>query len=359
MVNIIPLEEPYLLLVPRASTMGMVVGEPLNVMIYSFFQSSGLGQPPEARARVPAGRHVCTLELPLPPPGERIVWSRVHTGDRRPEETTGYFHTDWSRSIVVLDLQLGAAEESDDEDEDEGDDDDDDDPTMCFLIPRTTLASQIKAAESPHKQNNGDNARSGSDSDDSDSDRPRSVPWAEWGPRGCLQLHLRSTALIRYRGLQRPFGSRLPVAVFHSDTGKREDDWESAMSVYVYVFDVNPLVARSLPSQPIEGGMATTTAIVEDIEEVLPGAVDPECAAVPYAVYRFPLSSSIAGIGGRAEAPPGITEVAMSMTGFTVEVSMWDVLGSSCRVVQLEARFLLLRAADSPPFAVSRRQPSL
>ena len=356
MVNIIPLDEPYLLLVPRASTMGMAVGEPLNVMIYSFSQPSESGQS-QARARVAAGRHVCTLELPLPPPGERIVWSRVHTGDRRPEETTGYFRTDWSRSIVVLDLQLGGAEERDDEDEDEDEgDDDDDDPTMCFLIPRTTLAAQIKAAESSHRQNDGDNAGSGSGSDDSDSDRPPSVPWAEWGPRGCLQLHLRSTALIRYRGLQRPFGSRLPVAVFHSD--RREGDSESAVSVSVYVFDVNPLVARSLRGQPIEGGVATTTMIVEDIEDVLPGAVDPECAAFPYAVYRFPLSHSIAGIGGRAEAPPGVTEVAMSMTGFTVEVSMWNALASSCRVVQLEARFLL-RMADSPPFVVSRRQPSI
>ena len=110
MVNIIPLDEPYLLLVPRASTMGMVVGEPLNVMIYSFSQPSESGQP-QARARVAAGRHICTLELPLPPPGERIVWSRVHTGDRSPEETTGHFHTDWSRSIVVLDLQLGGGED--------------------------------------------------------------------------------------------------------------------------------------------------------------------------------------------------------------------------------------------------------
>ena len=56
----------------------------------------------------------------------------------------------------------------------------------------------------------------------------------------------------------------------------------------------------------------------EDIEEVLPGIVDTDCAAIPYAVYRFPLPHFR---GTESPVLPEIREVTMSMAGFTVEVS--------------------------------------
>ena len=52
-------------------------------------------------------------------------------------------------------------------------------------------------------------------------------------------------------------------------------------------------------------------AIVEDVEAALPGVVDPECSTIPYVVYRFDVPERLE-----------IRSVVMSMTGFTVKVSV-------------------------------------
>ena len=77
----------------------------------------------------------------------------------------------------------------------------------------------------------------------------------------------------------------------------------------VYVFEVNPLSARHARAQ--HDTLSESTAVVEDVEAVLPGVVDPECAAIPYVVYRFALPRS----------ERSISKVQMSMTGFVVTVS--------------------------------------
>lgn len=84
-----------------------------SVKIYNFSRPSG---------KSVAARHVCTLEVPPAPPGERMTWCGARSGDRG-EETTGHFRADPSRSIVVLYLRLGgpthedAAEDDDEEEE--------------------------------------------------------------------------------------------------------------------------------------------------------------------------------------------------------------------------------------------------
>ena len=94
--------------------------------------------------------------------------------------------------------------------------------------------------------------------------------------------------------------------------------------------DVNPHVARhgrhilatarerdSWPATS-QGAPSRTTGIVEDIEAVLPGVVDPECSGIPYVVYRFELPYGPAGWRGGHM----IGAVIMDMTGFTVRVSI-------------------------------------
>ena len=151
------------------------------------------------------------------------------------------------------------------------------------------------------------------------------------------------------------FGSRMPMVVFD---GPEE-------SATVYVFDVNPLVARSVlaarrrvtangdnngpgnkEGQLEEDGeetsdsqsalaavprAVTVTGVVdrEDIEKVLPGVVDPECGAIPYVLYHFPLPYSF---HEEWEVPTEIWKVMMSMAGFTVEVSIhMDTVRRTCR----------------------------
>ena len=170
---------------------------------------------------------------------------------------------------------------------------------------------------------------------------PPAVPRAEWGLRECLRLHLRSPH-FHIQSSPIPFGSRLPGVVSNSAGTENE-----GASGSVYVFDDgDPLVARSTllgldaarrqrPDDSDSEGTTVTdnnalrplpvtavdgvTAVVEDIEKVLPGAVDLECAAVPYVAYRFPLPFS-SGTAGSQDAPV-IGRATMSMTGFTVEVS--------------------------------------
>ena len=90
----------------------------------------------------------------------------------------------------------------------------------------------------------------------------------------------------------------------------------------MYVFDINPHVARhqkQIRATRKHGDPATVTrmgTIVEDIEGVLPGVVDPDCSSIPYVAYRFKLPYN------PREWPDGhsISSVVMSMTGFTVKV---------------------------------------
>ena len=277
-----------------------------------------------------------------------MEWPEPHTGDRA-EETSGHFRADLSRSIVALTLYVYRVH-GDDEDE----------YATHLLIPRATLAAQIRAAESRLRTRNRD--RDNSLSEDiteqphSTLTQPLSVSWADWGPRGCLRLRLRHPYFQR-RLYQIPFGSRMPVVVFDEPAPDHEHAHESTASVYI--FDVNPLVARSVRAAPTcdsdesesdskpqsatatsdadgkdelpQAGRAMAPGVVRDIEEVLPGVVDPECAAaVPYVAYRFPLPRSIGSSstgGATASLASRIRQVTMSMAGFTVEVSIRRDMG--------------------------------
>ena len=323
LISVVPLDEPYLLLLPSTRMPRLDQNTDPSVRIYSFFPSS---------SKSLAGRHVCTLQLLPTPPGEHMLWSEARTGDRT-EETTGHFRADPSRSVVALYTVLAGT-----------DIENNIEYATCLLVPRTTLSAHIHAAESTSGQTDpGGDHDVGSEATPDEPEpepTPLSVPWADWGPRGCLRLHLRGPRLgSLYKGFWTPFGSRLPVAIF---------DGPQNASASMYVFDVNPFVVRSLErdrvrtaprrgrdgseldskgvnvdhddadaSVPRPAG-AGATAVVEDIEEALPGVVDPECAAILYAVYRFPLPYSRLGLG---PVTPGIRRAMMSMAGFTVQVS--------------------------------------
>ncbi|PIL34980.1 hypothetical protein GSI_02767 [Ganoderma sinense ZZ0214-1] len=106
-----------------------------------------------------------------------------------------------------------------------------------------------------------------------------------------------------------PCGSRMPIVMF-DDAG--------CTRASVYVFDINPFVARQTPqilaAQPDSGPGAIATAIVEDVDAALPGIVDPECSASPFVVYRFGIPlPEVEHYAWRM-----IQAVRMSMTGFTV-----------------------------------------
>ena len=340
MFCIIPLDPPYLLLFPAFYAGFTNVPQPhLNLTIYNFIPSPSPS--PGESEPIPA-RHVCTLELPPPKPEEPITWAHAHTGDRA-EETTGHFRADPSQSIVVLHICIEPIDDA-------GNNDSETECNTYVLIPRATLAAQIRAADSESESTQRQDMDMGS-SANPNPPRPRlaavSVPWADWGPRGCLRLR-RWGPISQDRATMTSFGSRMPMVVFD---GPEE-------SAAVYVFDVNPLVARSVLAAPsrlcatanddnngnnLEGQeddgeetsdpqtrsavvaalprAVTVTGLVdrEDIEKVLPGVVDPECAAIPYVLYRFPLPDSL---HEEAEVPPEICKVTMSMAGFTVEVSI-------------------------------------
>ena len=343
--SIIPLDEPYLLLLPSPPSGTTIKPEHhQKLLIYNFSSSSSPS--PGSKGEAMSGSHVCMLELPpLARPGENVTWSRARadTGDRA-DETTGHFRADPSRSIIVFSVSTEAIEGSD---EDGDEDEDDGEYTTYLLIPRTTLSAQISAAESRRRRDPTSFEFEGTTGTNASM---LSVPWEDWGPRGCLRICPRNPL---FHGADAdcslsPFGSRMPFMVF---------DGPEKESASVYAFDVNPLVARSvLAAQRAsdesasdsdsdserelaierEQGMSevgvggdgpglpravTVTAVVhhaENIEEVLPGVVDPECAAIPYVVYRFPLPDS-----RRADStiPPEIRQVTMSMAGFTVKVS--------------------------------------
>ncbi|PIL34956.1 hypothetical protein GSI_02743 [Ganoderma sinense ZZ0214-1] len=340
-VSVMPLSERYLLVFP----FNLWPEHHPDLRIYDFAPSPSL--PPQtgesqaaATANVRAGHHVCTLELPPAPPGERVTWSQAKTGDRRAEESTGHFRTDMTRSVVTLSIQYESVKLYRNPYDDGYDamigQEDEDEPAYAYtthlLIPQATLTAQIQAAESASAARQ---TRMGDDAGVGNADSPTqhapaplapsvTVPWADWGPRGSLRLYQRGAFFNSARvSVPAPFGSRLPFVV-ESDSGRAE----SAGTGSVYVFDVNPLVARSTlrAHRDRRGSAAAPTAVVdtEDVEKVLPGVVDPECAAVPYVVYRFPLPypsppASSETPPGSPVGPPEIRAVTMSMAGFTVE----------------------------------------
>ena len=176
-----------------------------------------------------------------------------------------------------------------------------------LLIPCTTLLAQIRAVLDPDS--------------DSDSHNPlEPVPWTDWGSRVSLRLWVPPHPPSRDQTALLPYVSRMPIVAF---------DYAGCTRMSVYVFDINPLVARhceqlrvafATQSESESGGgpgSATATAVVADVEAALPGVVDAECAAIPFAVYRFPLPPS----PPERPAVRGIQAVRMSMTGFTVTVS--------------------------------------
>ena len=212
------------------------------------------------------------LQLPEPVlnPGELVMLHRMTSSLHSPTPE-GHFHSDPSTSIVLLTYNIMF-----------------DDPGSrgyaCHLIiPCETLRGRIDAAI---------------DGTHSHSSQPLApVPWEDWGPRGCLQLRLPPIREYSSHISLVPSGSRMPVVL--------PDDPSNS----VYVFEVNPLSARHARAQ--HDNLSESTAIVEDVEAVLPGVVDPECAAIPYVVYRFALPRS----------ERSISKVQMSMTGFVATVS--------------------------------------
>ena len=259
---------------------------------------------------------VCILQLPTywqNPAGERFLsWNlQLHTGD---DATTpgGHFRADPSSSMVVLSVVFaGTTTEGDYT------------SPYYLLIPHATLSAQIRASEERCVPRDHDddshNPKPWSQRDRDDAPRKRFIaPWSEWVPQGCL--HLRGQ---RTRGYIQatPFGSRMPLIVF-------EGPGADISRTSVYVFDVNPLVARHarqvLATRQHAHGehgldlVPMGAAIVEDVEAVLPGVVDPECSTIPHVVYRFPLPFSPSEDWQRSRSP--IQSVEMNMMGFTVKV---------------------------------------
>ncbi|PIL34944.1 hypothetical protein GSI_02731 [Ganoderma sinense ZZ0214-1] len=134
-----------------------------------------------------------------------------------------------------------------------------------------------------------------------------SVPWADWGPQGCLRLHSQAWPEAHEMPDLRlvPFGSRFPLALFD------EHDFEY---VCEYVFDVSPLVARrerhlaarqheyanlkrEFTDPPLPG-------IAYDVEEMtqIPGSVDRGCSGMhppeEGTMERHVIESVVMGIAG-------------------------------------------------------------
>ncbi|PIL34955.1 hypothetical protein GSI_02742 [Ganoderma sinense ZZ0214-1] len=203
----------------------------------------------------------------------------------------GHFRADPSLSMVVLTYKGRGAHGA---------------LTTHLLIPLTTILAQIRRAVAPQCE--------GATADDSEQvpqpppSAPTPVPWEDWGAGGCLRLRLPNGA---YRMLPKPhvipFSSRIPIVVYHDDRFR---------SVSIYVVDINPLAARHALATRSHGS-AQATAVVEDEEGTLPGVVDPECSAIPYVVYHFPLPDV------PPERPMGyrIWSVETTMTGFAISLT--------------------------------------
>ena len=235
--------------------------------------------------------------MPNANPGEHVVRHEVFTGDC-PQTSEGHFHADPSQSAIVLTCKVRTPKC---------------DCETHFLIPRATLLAQIEAAGSrrPPGQTVADHRYAPGSAGAFDGGGGSSVPWAGWGPQGCLRLRVQHPRSSR-GALVTPCASRLPLVVFESPTASRAS---------VYVFDVNPFAARHAraahggnPGTGTGEGKEGATALVKDSDDFLLAVVDPECSRIPYVAYRFEPEEWLSGHRVRL--------VAMSMTGFTVKVSI-------------------------------------
>ena len=279
LVHVVPLHHPYLLLVPKAFE-----GYP-HLDIYDF-------SPSEISNRL-----ICTLHLPSESidPDERVVWHEIHTGDR-PYTFQGHFHADLSLSLVALSFYIRGPQGEHE---------------SHYLIPRATFVAQIRGAV--------ESRQTVADSHGKPEATSVSIPWSDWGPQGCLRLRLSSGVSRSHRALLIPFGARMPLVVF---------DGSDSKSASVFIFDVGSLSARHRrqvlaahrdgSSLELNPGSESTSGIVANIEDVLPGVVDPDCSSIPYVAYRFELPYD------PAEWQFGhmVRSVVMSMTGFAVKVSV-------------------------------------
>ena len=258
-----------------------------SVDIYSFSRSA-----PDHR--------LCALEIPQESTGEFRISCQISTGGR-PETSEGHFRADPSQSMVSVSLHTADMQRE---------------YASIFLIPHATILAQIQAAE---------NRKPEEPTEEWDAERfpgewdAVRVPWAVWGPSGCLRLQLQ----LPHRSSRVPLlpcGSRAPVVAFLGCADFKTDA--------IFVFDVNPLAAHRakhvLATRRERSELDhEEMAIVEDVEAVRPGVVGPGCSDIPYVVYRFKLPyadcSTDSSAGGRT-----IRAVEMSLTGFTVKVSMFS-----------------------------------
>nr|VWO94555.1 N/A [Ganoderma boninense] len=237
-----------------------------------------------------------TLQLPDDidlSPGRAFTSScRIVVSQTCPPTPGAHFRADPSLSMVVLTYKIWGTHGE---------------LTNHLLVPCTTILAGIHAAAAPRH----------ADGDAIDGSEQPIVPWEDWGARRCLRLRLREDDQTLYIPYSIPFGSRIPVAVYH-----RIDGFTSAS---IYVFDINPLAARherarARAARDRASGSDSTTAVVEDVEEALPGVVDSGCSAIPYVVYHFPI----------AYAPPDpmggypIWWVEMTVTGFALLIDRVD-----------------------------------
>ncbi|PIL34951.1 hypothetical protein GSI_02738 [Ganoderma sinense ZZ0214-1] len=210
--------------------------------------------------------------------GEHVVSYQLLSSRYSPDPEA-HFCTDPSHSMIVLTYYIRGQ---------------DDEYASHLLIPHSALLAQVKImADSTGSPAPLDGLRG-----------PSPVPWEDWGALRCLRLRvpLAHPGWVHHTSLI-PWGSRMPVVAF------------CGTSPVVYVVDINPFVARHALTRrhDLDSNLeseAAATAIVGDVETALPGVFDPDCATIPYVVYRFKIPHSAWGAAIRV--------VRMSMTGFTV-----------------------------------------
>lgn len=282
-VHVVPLDGPYLPVI-------IADRNPQSLGIFSFSSSESI-----------PGPRICTLQLPDLRPGERLGWCDLVVS-QLPHKSEGHFRADPEHRMIALTRRILGP---------------DCNYTSVLLIPCAALRAQMSAAMSAQGVTSRAPSNSGA------LPPVPIVPWRDWGPPACL--HLRSE--VRPAGQRTPamitmlpFGSRMPLVVSTNT---------SPIRASICVVDINPLAARYANSilrrtvtarDSADESPEAPKAIVapEDMERVLPGVtVDPECSAIPHAIYRFELPVS------PTQRPLGhtIRRVQMNMTGFTVTVS--------------------------------------
>ncbi|PIL34969.1 hypothetical protein GSI_02756 [Ganoderma sinense ZZ0214-1] len=283
-VDVALLDDTHLVVLPESSESS----PPQHINVYTLS--------PSAASRPPV-----TLQLPdfQSNSGERAVSHHLNNS-RNPPDPEAHFYGDPSHSMVVLTCYIGSQSSQ---------------YVSHLLIPYSALLAQA----------NGIAANTAGSPTPPDG-LPTPVPWQDWGAPRCLRLRVPLPVAHPGRAQQHtaliPWGSRMPVFAFDRD----------GASPVVYVVDINPFVARhartrhddSNPNSNSESeseSEANVTAIVEDVETALPGVFDPDCAAIPYVVYRFKIPPSPSGAAARV--------VRMSMTGFTVASDYGGRLGEA------------------------------